>query len=65
MAELQNRMLTESTLMHWHGMYQTNTPYMDGMDFVTQLPLVQANEFRYTFEADPYGTNFFHSHIGT
>lgn len=64
-AEVRNRMLTESVLMHWHGMHQVESPYMDGMDFVTQLPTVQANSFRYIFEAYPQGTHLYHSHIGT
>lgn len=49
--------------IHWHGMH---VPWrMDGVPFVTQLPVMPQQEFVYEFEAKPYGTHFYHCHWGT
>ena len=32
-----NSLVNESTLVHWHGMTQYNTPYSDGVPGVTQV----------------------------
>ncbi|SFZ94804.1 Multicopper oxidase with three cupredoxin domains (includes cell division protein FtsP and spore coat protein CotA) [Flaviramulus basaltis] len=49
--------------IHWHGMH---VPWrMDGVPFVTQLPVMPKNEFIYEFEAQPEGTHFYHCHWGT
>jgi len=38
---------------------------MDGVPFVTQLPVMPKNEFIYEFVAKPEGTHFYHCHWGT
>tara|TARA_R110002072_G_scaffold238038_2_gene395440 strand:+ start:26769 stop:28058 length:1290 start_codon:yes stop_codon:yes gene_type:complete len=49
--------------IHWHGMH---VPWrMDGVPFVTQLPVMPNNEFIYEFTAKPEGTHFYHCHWGT
>ena len=49
--------------IHWHGIY---VPWrMDGVPFVSQLPVMPNNEFVYEFEAKPVGTHFYHCHWGT
>jgi FtsP/CotA-like multicopper oxidase with cupredoxin domain len=49
--------------IHWHGLH---VPWrMDGVPFVTQLPVMPDNEFVYEFEAKPVGTHFYHCHWGT
>ncbi len=49
--------------VHWHGVY---VPWrMDGVPFVTQLPVMPKNEFIYEFVAEPEGTHFYHCHWGT
>ena len=49
--------------IHWHGMY---VPWrMDGVPYVTQMPVMPGKEFVYEFEARPYGTHFYHCHWGT
>lgn len=41
--------------IHWHGMH---VPWrMDGVPFVTQLPVMPQQEFVYEFEAKPYGAH--------
>ncbi|XP_013389794.1 laccase isoform X2 [Lingula anatina] len=55
----------ESTVIHWHGIHQMGTPYMDGVSMITQCPIPQFTTFRYTFKASPAGTHFYHSHVGS
>ncbi|KAJ8954970.1 hypothetical protein NQ318_000401 [Aromia moschata] len=55
---------SEGTTIHWHGQHQKSYPYMDGVPYVTQCPILPHNTFRYTFKADQSGTHFWHSHIG-
>ena len=60
-----NRLEQESTSMHWHGLHQENTPWMDGVDHVTQCGILPGASFRYIFKALPSGTFWYHSHTGT
>ncbi len=49
--------------IHWHGMH---VPWrMDGVPYVTQMPVMPGQEFIYEFTAEPYGTHFYHCHWGT
>ena len=49
--------------IHWHGLY---VPWrMDGVPYVTQMPVMPGTKFVYEFEADPPGTHFYHCHWGT
>ena len=45
-------------------MHQKNTPWMDGVGFVSQPPIVPGAHFDYTFKAFPPGTHWYHSHVG-
>ncbi len=49
--------------IHWHGLH---VPWrMDGVPYVTQMPVMPGKEFVYEFTAEPYGTHFYHCHWGT
>lgn len=49
--------------IHWHGLH---VPWrMDGVPYVTQMPVMPGKEFVYEFVAKPYGTHFYHCHWGT
>jgi FtsP/CotA-like multicopper oxidase with cupredoxin domain len=53
--------------VHWHGMHQTDTPWMDGVGKISQDPITPDNSFTYYFKpADPTppGTHWYHSHVG-
>ncbi|XP_033122704.1 laccase-1-like isoform X2 [Anneissia japonica] len=50
--------------IHWHGIHQVNTNWMDGVSMVTQCPIARASSFVYKFKADPPGTHWWHSHTG-
>lgn len=53
-----------ATALHWHGVRQINTQFMDGVPYVTQCPIAFGAKFRYAFHADDEGTHFYHSHAG-
>lgn len=59
---VHNALGDEGTSMHWHGLLQTATPWMDGVPSVQQCPLAPGSTFTYRFKADLYGTSWYHSH---
>ncbi|XP_031619168.1 laccase-like [Contarinia nasturtii] len=50
--------------IHWHGVYQTETPWMDGVPMVTQCPIPSGTTFRYDFHVRESGTHYYHAHSG-
>ncbi|KAF9445699.1 multicopper oxidase [Macrolepiota fuliginosa MF-IS2] len=50
--------------IHWHGIFQKGTNFMDGVDGVTQCPIAPNNSFQYAFNVDQSGTYWYHSHFG-
>ena len=63
-AYVNNNLTQEATSIHWHGMRQYNTPWMDGAAGITQCPIKPSSNFQYTFIAEPSGTFWYHSHLG-
>lgn len=63
-VDVVNMMAGTATSIHWHGMHMRDTPFMDGVPFVTQCPIDFANTFRYSYWASEPGTQFYHSHSG-
>jgi hypothetical protein len=53
--------LDETTSVHMHGI-DFDDFRMDGIPFVTQLPIVPGETFRYEFVAKPSGSHMYHSH---
>ncbi|WAR13269.1 LAC2-like protein [Mya arenaria] len=53
-----------STSIHWHGLEQRGTNFMDGAARVTQCDIGPHETFRYEFTADNAGTHWWHSHTG-
>ncbi|RAK76339.1 uncharacterized protein BO72DRAFT_497120 [Aspergillus fijiensis CBS 313.89] len=53
----------EGTTLHWHGLTQKKTPWEDGVPGVTQCPIIPGGSFTYRFQADQYGTSWYHSHF--
>ncbi|CAH1271167.1 KLHL24 [Branchiostoma lanceolatum] len=62
---ITNKLLSEATSIHWHGMHMRGMPYMDGVSYVTQCPIMPRESFVYRFRAEPAGTHFYHSHHST
>ncbi|XP_061163506.1 uncharacterized protein LOC133172595 isoform X2 [Saccostrea echinata] len=54
----------EGTAIHWHGILQSKTPYMDGVAMLTQCPINRHSKFQYKFLAETPGTHFWHAHAG-
>lgn len=63
-VDVKNRLMSEGTTIHWHGMHQRNSPYMDGVPHISQCPIPPGQGFRYNFNAENAGTHFWHSHLG-
>ena len=63
--QVSNRLINEELSIHWHGMYQNSTPWMDGVAHITQCPIPPSASFHYIFKAEPSGTMWYHSHVGT
>ncbi|XP_019856870.1 PREDICTED: laccase-2-like [Amphimedon queenslandica] len=59
-----NRLASESVSVHWHGMHQRNSNWMDGVEHVTQCGIPPGASFTYYFYATQYGTHWYHSHSG-
>ncbi len=59
-----NNLTSEGITIHWHGMHQKDTPWMDGVGFISQAPITPGAYFDYVFEATPAGTHWYHSHVG-
>ena len=57
-----NNLDNEGTALHWHGFLQKGTPYYDGVPSVQQCPIAPGSSFTYRFQADLYGTTWYHSH---
>lgn len=52
----------EGLALHWHGILQKERPWEDGAPGVTQCPIAPGKTFTYTFQADMYGSSWYHSH---
>eukprot|EP01043_Picozoa_sp_COSAG02_P003496 COSAG02_NODE_85_length_39411_cov_50.018493_23_plen_451_part_00 len=63
-VHLCNKLDNAATTLHFHGMYQRGTPWMDGVSQVTQCAVLPGASFTYRFVAEPAGTHFYHSHHG-
>ncbi|KAF7351524.1 Laccase A [Mycena sanguinolenta] len=64
--QLTNETMLLSTSIHWHGFFQPNNSWADGVAFVTQCPIAVNNSFLYTFPTnDQAGTYWYHSHLST
>ncbi|KAG7134218.1 Multicopper oxidase PfmaD like protein [Verticillium longisporum] len=51
-----------TTGIHFHGINQVSTNFMDGPSMVTQCPLPPGSTMTYQFTADVGGTYWYHSH---
>lgn len=58
-----NNYLAEPTTLHFHGITQFRTPYMDGDPYVSNCPILLGQSFTYEFIAHPAGTTFVSSII--
>ncbi|KAI1492540.1 Cupredoxin [Biscogniauxia mediterranea] len=59
---LSNKLGNETSGLHFHGINQINSNYMDGAAGVSQCPLPPDSCITYSFLADAPGTYWYHSH---
>ena len=57
-----NKLKTNGTSVHWHGIRQLTTWDMDGVNAITQCAVAPNDFMKYTFKALQYGTSWYHSH---
>ena len=62
-VNVKNNLRGEVITIHWHGQLLQDTPWMDGVPFISQCPLTSGGVFRYIFKAQPSGTFWYHSHV--
>ena len=60
-VNVENR-YKDNISIHWHGMHQRKTNWMDGVDGITQFGIYTGKSFRYIFNPSPIGTFWYHSH---
>lgn len=61
---LTNGLGNANTSLHFHGLFQRGSSFMDGPEMVTQCPISPGNSFLYNFTVDQVGTYWYHSHSG-
>ncbi|MBA3648723.1 MAG: multicopper oxidase domain-containing protein [Chitinophagales bacterium] len=52
--------LNEETSLHWHGLFLPNR--MDGVPFLTQMPIKPHSTYLYKYPIVQHGTHWYHSH---
>ncbi|KAI0876870.1 multicopper oxidase-domain-containing protein [Hypoxylon argillaceum] len=63
-VKLQNK-ASNATALHWHGIFQNGTSWMDGAAGVTQCPIAPGHSYQYKFNVTGQsGTYFYHGHQG-
>lgn len=58
-----NSLQDNGTSLHWHGIRQNYTNYMDGVPSLTQCPIAPNDTFTYRWRATQYGSGWYHSHF--
>ncbi|OTB02517.1 putative multicopper oxidase [Hypoxylon sp. CI-4A] len=60
-----HNLASNSTAIHWHGIFQNGTNWMDGAAGVTQCPIAPGASYQYQFNVTGQaGTYFYHGHQG-
>jgi iron transport multicopper oxidase len=61
---VNNTLGNQTTAIHFHGLFQTNTTFEDGPAMVTQCPIPPGQVFVYEFTLLQSGTYWYHAHVG-
>ncbi|ESQ40112.1 hypothetical protein EUTSA_v10013097mg [Eutrema salsugineum] len=55
---------TYNITIHWHGVFQLKSSWMDGVNMITQCPIQPSNNFTYRFDiTGQEGTLLWHAHV--
>jgi FtsP/CotA-like multicopper oxidase with cupredoxin domain len=57
-----NKIIDNGTTIHWHGIRQSGSNQMDGVNGVTQCPIALNHTYTYNFQIEQYGHTWYHSH---
>ncbi|KAI4603326.1 hypothetical protein KJ359_006119 [Pestalotiopsis sp. 9143b] len=64
-VEVNNMMPDRSTTIHWHGINQRGSSWMDGVAGISQCGIAPGQNFTYEFVVeDQRGTYWWHAHLG-
>ncbi|CAE6536307.1 unnamed protein product [Rhizoctonia solani] len=64
-VHVKNEIPRIGTSLHWHGIFQNGTAWMDGPSGINQCPIPSGGSFTYKFKLDgQYGTYWWHGHTG-
>ncbi|KAL0842521.1 hypothetical protein Bca101_015766 [Brassica carinata] len=56
--------LTYNITIHWHGVFQLKSSWMDGANMISQCPIQPRNNFTYRFDiTGQEGTLLWHAHV--
>ena len=47
---IKNTLLSNSATIHFHGLHQRDTPFFDGMPYITQCPIAAGQTFSHRFK---------------
>lgn len=61
-VNMKNGLGNQTTGLHFHGINQIDTNFMDGASMVNSCPVVPGSSMTYSFLADEPGTYWYHSH---
>ncbi|KLU86700.1 hypothetical protein MAPG_05712 [Magnaporthiopsis poae ATCC 64411] len=63
LVNVTNKLASEPTAIHWHGIHQRGTPWFDGTAGVTQCGIPPGQSLLYNFTLDgQFGTFWWHAH---
>ncbi|KAI1326277.1 putative multicopper oxidase [Xylariaceae sp. FL0255] len=63
-VHVENR-ASNATALHWHGIFQNGSPWMDGAVGIAQCPIPPGQSYTYQFDVTlQSGTYFYHGHQG-
>lgn len=60
--QLKNGLGNQTTGLHFHGISQLDTNFMDGASMVSQCPVIPGSSITYEFVVNDPGTFWYHSH---
>ncbi|RKF73755.1 Laccase-1 [Golovinomyces cichoracearum] len=62
-VHVTNMLTDNGTSIHFHGVRQFRTNYMDGPSSITQCPIPPGDSFTYRWVASQYGSSWYHAHF--
>jgi FtsP/CotA-like multicopper oxidase with cupredoxin domain len=64
-VNVKNKIPKVGSSVHWHGIFQEGTQWMDGPAGITQCPIPSGGSFTYKFTLKgQFGTYWWHAHAG-